>query len=178
MEMSYARAWRLVDELNKLLSEPVVTTTTGGFAGGGATLVSRFSVLNARISSPSSGCVVAGDSGRSNRPKTGSLHRRLGGRRGRPERAAAPRAVTSARHNLAACCPKCLAARDHLLGMARLARDGLLQSEFASARPSDSKARYVAAALAVAATARLALKLTVSATPGTTSNNCVDPRSI
>ena len=41
------------------------------------------------------------------------------------------RAVTSARDNLAACCPKCLAARDHLLGMARLARDGLLQSEFA-----------------------------------------------
>ena len=30
------------------------------------------------------------DRGRSNRPKTGSLHRRLGGRRGRPERAAAP----------------------------------------------------------------------------------------
>ena len=36
--------------------------------------------------------------------------------------------------------------------MARLARDGLLQSESASARPWDSKARYVAAALAVAAT--------------------------
>jgi hypothetical protein len=35
--------------------------------------------------------------------------------------------------------------------MARLARDGLLQSESASAR-LDSKARYVAAALAVAAT--------------------------
>jgi molybdate transport system regulatory protein len=38
MEMSYARAWRLVDELNKLLSEPVVTTTAGGFTRGGATL--------------------------------------------------------------------------------------------------------------------------------------------
>ena len=36
--------------------------------------------------------------------------------------------------------------------MARLARDGLLQSESASARSWDSKARYVAAALAVAAT--------------------------
>jgi molybdate transport system regulatory protein len=38
MQMSYARAWRLVDELNKLLSEPVVTTTAGGFTRGGATL--------------------------------------------------------------------------------------------------------------------------------------------
>jgi molybdate transport system regulatory protein len=38
MQMSYARAWRLLDELNKLLSEPVITTTTGGFRGGGATL--------------------------------------------------------------------------------------------------------------------------------------------
>jgi len=37
MQMSYARAWRLVDELNKL-SEPVVTTTAGGFTRGGATL--------------------------------------------------------------------------------------------------------------------------------------------
>ena len=38
MQMSYARAWRLVDELNKLLSEPVVTTTAGGLTRGGATL--------------------------------------------------------------------------------------------------------------------------------------------
>jgi molybdate transport system regulatory protein len=38
MQISYARAWRLLDELNKLLSEPVVTITAGGFRGGGATL--------------------------------------------------------------------------------------------------------------------------------------------
>ena len=37
MQMSYRRAWLLVDELNKLLSEPVVTTATGGAMGGGTT---------------------------------------------------------------------------------------------------------------------------------------------
>ena len=35
MQMSYRRAWLLVDELNKLLSEPVVTTAVGGSMGGG-----------------------------------------------------------------------------------------------------------------------------------------------
>jgi len=38
IHMSYRRAWLLVDELNKLLSEPVVTTTTGGARGGSTTL--------------------------------------------------------------------------------------------------------------------------------------------
>ena len=39
MQMSYRRAWLLVDELNKLMSEPVVTTTAGGaMHGGGTTL--------------------------------------------------------------------------------------------------------------------------------------------
>jgi molybdate transport system regulatory protein len=35
MQMSYRRAWLLVDELNKLLSEPVVTTAVGGVMRGG-----------------------------------------------------------------------------------------------------------------------------------------------
>jgi molybdate transport system regulatory protein len=38
MKMSYRRAWLLVDELNKLLSEPAVTTAVGGAVGGGTTL--------------------------------------------------------------------------------------------------------------------------------------------
>jgi molybdate transport system regulatory protein len=38
MNMSYRRAWLLVDELNKLLSEPAVTAAAGGANGGGATL--------------------------------------------------------------------------------------------------------------------------------------------
>jgi molybdate transport system regulatory protein len=38
MKMSYRRAWLLVDELNKLLSEPAVATALGGATGGGTTL--------------------------------------------------------------------------------------------------------------------------------------------
>jgi molybdate transport system regulatory protein len=38
INMSYRRAWSLLDELNKLLNEPAVTTATGGANGGGATL--------------------------------------------------------------------------------------------------------------------------------------------
>jgi molybdate transport system regulatory protein len=38
MKMSYRRAWLLVDEINRLLSEPAVTAAAGGANGGGATL--------------------------------------------------------------------------------------------------------------------------------------------
>ena len=38
MKMSYRRAWLLVDELNKLMNEPVVAPAAGGAMGGGATL--------------------------------------------------------------------------------------------------------------------------------------------
>ena len=36
MEMSYRRAWLLVDTMNQTFKEPVVVTLTGGKAGGGA----------------------------------------------------------------------------------------------------------------------------------------------
>jgi molybdate transport system regulatory protein len=36
--MSYRRAWRLVEELNRLFREPVVTARPGGSGGGGAEL--------------------------------------------------------------------------------------------------------------------------------------------
>jgi molybdate transport system regulatory protein len=36
--MSYRRAWLLVDELNRLFRQPVVTTQLGGSQGGGASL--------------------------------------------------------------------------------------------------------------------------------------------
>lgn len=36
--MSYRRAWLLVEELNGLFREPVVTTQLGGAGGGGAAL--------------------------------------------------------------------------------------------------------------------------------------------
>lgn len=38
MDMSYRRAWLLVDELNQIFREPVATTAHGGRAGGGASL--------------------------------------------------------------------------------------------------------------------------------------------
>jgi molybdate transport system regulatory protein len=36
MDMSYRRAWLLVDSLNQMFVEPAVIKTTGGVAGGGA----------------------------------------------------------------------------------------------------------------------------------------------
>jgi molybdate transport system regulatory protein len=36
MEMSYRRAWLLVDDLNQMFSTPVVATRGGGAGGGGA----------------------------------------------------------------------------------------------------------------------------------------------
>ncbi len=38
MEMSYKRAWDLVDELNRICGQPVVERQTGGKNGGGALL--------------------------------------------------------------------------------------------------------------------------------------------
>ena len=36
MDMSYRRAWQLVEALNKTYREPIVLTATGGARGGGA----------------------------------------------------------------------------------------------------------------------------------------------
>src|SRR5689334_21952254 len=38
LEMSYRRAWLLLDDLNKSFDESVVTTAVGGNQGGGAVL--------------------------------------------------------------------------------------------------------------------------------------------
>lgn len=38
MEMSYRRAWLLVDELNRMLAKPVVAKWQGGSSRGGASL--------------------------------------------------------------------------------------------------------------------------------------------
>lgn len=52
LKMSYKRAWDLVEDLNRLFSQPVVETQTGGKRGGGAHLtatgqmvVNRFRAL-------------------------------------------------------------------------------------------------------------------------------------
>ena len=47
--MSYRRAWLLVDDLNKLLGEPVVATQLGRSHGGGASLTPLGSDLVARF---------------------------------------------------------------------------------------------------------------------------------
>jgi molybdate transport system regulatory protein len=38
LDMSYRRAWRLIEELNASFKEPLVTSQTGGKSGGGAKL--------------------------------------------------------------------------------------------------------------------------------------------
>ena len=38
LDMSYRRAWLLVDDMNRCFREPVVTTQPGGVQGGGAAL--------------------------------------------------------------------------------------------------------------------------------------------
>jgi molybdate transport system regulatory protein len=38
MEMSYKRAWDLVDDMNRVFGKPLITAQTGGKSGGGAQL--------------------------------------------------------------------------------------------------------------------------------------------
>lgn len=38
MDMSYRRAWVLIDDVNRMFEEPAVATKAGGAAGGGAAL--------------------------------------------------------------------------------------------------------------------------------------------
>lgn len=38
MDMSYRRAWELIEELNTIFGKPVVESRSGGRKGGGATL--------------------------------------------------------------------------------------------------------------------------------------------
>lgn len=54
MKMAYRHAWEMVDDLNACFDEPVLTTSAGGRAGGGAALtewghelISRFHALEA-----------------------------------------------------------------------------------------------------------------------------------
>lgn len=56
MEMSYHRAWNLIDELNHTFKKPLVTKAPGGAGGGGAALtpageevVRRYRAIEATI---------------------------------------------------------------------------------------------------------------------------------
>ena len=48
MNMSYRQAWDLVDQLNRAFVEPVVSSQTGGKAGGGAALTAMGRTLVAQ----------------------------------------------------------------------------------------------------------------------------------
>jgi molybdate transport system regulatory protein len=57
MEMSYRRAWLLVDTMNQAFKSPIVVTLTGGKAGGGAAVTEfgkevlrRYSAMEAKAS--------------------------------------------------------------------------------------------------------------------------------
>jgi len=62
LDMSYRRAWLLVDEVNACMRWPVVTTKTGGKAGGGARLtqtgeaiVTQYRAIEARAQEAAAG---------------------------------------------------------------------------------------------------------------------------
>ncbi len=42
MTMSYRRAWLLVDEMNHMFRQPIVTTAKGGAGGGGGAVLTDF----------------------------------------------------------------------------------------------------------------------------------------
>lgn len=48
LQMSYRRAWELIEELNRIFAEPVVTSKSGGKQGGGAVLTPLGVALIAR----------------------------------------------------------------------------------------------------------------------------------
>ena len=56
MEMSYRRAWLLIDELNQMFAKPCVESSTGGAGGGGAKvtefgrkIITAFRALEKRV---------------------------------------------------------------------------------------------------------------------------------
>ncbi len=61
LEMSYRRAWLLVDDMNRSFREPVVTTQPGGAQGGGAALTSFGREVIAKYRSVESRAAKAAD---------------------------------------------------------------------------------------------------------------------
>ncbi len=62
LNMSYRRAWLLVDDLNRCFREPVVTTQPGGAQGGGAALtafgrdlIAKYRVVESRAAKAADG---------------------------------------------------------------------------------------------------------------------------
>ena len=63
MDMSYMRAWKLVDAINDSFVEPVVLTAIGGKRGGGATVTEfgRQLVAQFRAMEDKASTAIAGD---------------------------------------------------------------------------------------------------------------------
>jgi molybdate transport system regulatory protein len=59
MEMSYKRAWDLVDEMNMLFGRPLVSAQTGGKHGGGASLTSFGKTVVTRFRAMESAALAA-----------------------------------------------------------------------------------------------------------------------
>ncbi len=76
MDMSYRRAWLLVDELNRMFSKPCVETKHGGKSGGGAALTAFGEELLRRFRAME----TADDEGTESRPGMAGRRMRASGR--------------------------------------------------------------------------------------------------
>jgi molybdate transport system regulatory protein len=59
LDMSYRRAWLLVDDMNRCFREPVVSAQPGGAQGGGAALTAFGELLIAQYRSIEAGAMAA-----------------------------------------------------------------------------------------------------------------------
>jgi molybdate transport system regulatory protein len=59
MDMSYRRAWELIDDLNTVFGRPVVEPKSGGKKGGGATLTALGSALVTRYRAMEKSAIAA-----------------------------------------------------------------------------------------------------------------------
>jgi molybdate transport system regulatory protein len=75
MEMSYRRAWLLVEEINSMFKKPAVTTKLGGNSGGGAavtafgrSLIRHYRAMEAEAEAALGKHLAALDDARAERP--------------------------------------------------------------------------------------------------------------
>jgi len=59
MDMSYQRAWSLVQQMNDLFAEPLVTKARGGDAGGGASLTATGQEVLSLYTAMEQACLTA-----------------------------------------------------------------------------------------------------------------------
>jgi molybdate transport system regulatory protein len=85
MGMAYRHAWELVDDMNKCFRLPVVETTSGGRAGGGATLTPFGEELVRRFRTMEKAACAAME------PNLEALERQVAGARTPPKRSRRPK---------------------------------------------------------------------------------------